>query len=356
MKPEIKSGILDIAAYKQGKSAAPVGKQLMKLSSNENALGYSPAALEAYQQEASNLNRYPDGSAAMLKKAIHEVLGFEPERVVCGAGSDEIIHFLINAFAREGDEVLQCQYGFLMYQIYAKAAGATPVFAPAKNLVTDVDALLGAVTKRTKLVFVANPNNPTGTYLNASELQRLRAGLPEHVVLVVDEAYVEYADAKDYQTAEALVRSTENTVLMRTFSKAYGLPGLRIGFGFMPAYMADALNRIRGPFNLTNPSIAAGAAAMRDQQFIQKSVAHNAHWRGWLSEKLTSKGYQVVPSQGNFLLVKCGVQGLAAASSVNARLTEQGIIVRETANYGLPEYLRITIGTEAEMQAVASNM
>ncbi len=284
------------------------------------------------------------------------MLGFVPHRVVCGAGSDEIIHFLISTFARPGDEVLQSQHGFLMYKIYAQAAGATPVFAPEKHLRTDVDALLACVTERTKLVFVANPNNPTGTYLSESEVRRLHAGLPPHVLLVMDEAYVEYVTASDYVNAAKLVEEMENVVLMRTFSKAYGMPGLRLGFGYMPEAVADAVNRVRGPFNVSSPAIAAGVAAMRDQDYIQATVAHNTRWRAWFVGQLLAAGYEVVPSEGNFVLVKCGVNGTKTASVMNELLTNQGIIVREVTNYGLPEYLRITIGTEEEMKAVASAM
>jgi histidinol-phosphate aminotransferase len=356
MKPTPKAGILDIAAYAQGKSKVGNATHVIKLSSNENALGPSPKAIEAYQREAANLHRYPDGQASQLKQAIQEVLGFDTKRLVCGAGSDEIIHFLVSAFAREGDEVLQSQHGFLMYKIYAQASGATPVFAPEKNLRTDVDALLACVTERTKIVFVANPNNPTGTYLTDAEVRRLRANLPEHVLLVMDEAYVEYVTAKDYVNASKLVDETENTVLMRTFSKAYGLPALRIGFGYMPEAIADAINRIRGPFNLSSAAIAAGVAAMHDQDYICTSVDHNTRWRSWLSGQLIASGYEVVPSEGNFLLVKCGVNGKLSAIELNNALIDKGIIVREVANYGLPDYLRITIGTENEVKAVVAAM
>lgn len=356
MKPTPKPGIMDIAAYTQGKSKAGSAAKLIKLSSNENSLGASPKAMEAYVSESKNLHRYPDGQASKLKDAIHEVFSFAPSRLVCGAGSDEIIHFLVSAFAREGDEVLQSQYGFLMYKIYAQASGATPVFAPEKNLRTDVDALLACVTERTKIVFIANPNNPTGTYINDAEVRRLRKGLPEHVLLVMDEAYVEYVTANDYVNAKALVDETDNTVLMRTFSKVYGLPGLRLGYGYMPEAIADAINRIRGPFNVSSPAIAAGIAAVQDQAYIRACVAHNTRFRTWLSEALQNSGYEVVPSEGNFILVKCGINGKKTASEMNALLTEQGIIVREVGNYGLPEFLRITIGTEEEVTAVAEVM
>ena len=351
--PMPKSGIMDIAPYVPGKSNVDSDvTRLIKLSSNENALGCSDKAKEAYMAEIPELNRYPDGQAAQLKQAVEEVLGFKPEKLVIGAGSDEIIQFLINAYSGPGDEVLQSAHGFLMYQIYTKGAGAKPVFAEENNLTTDVDALLAAVTGRTKLVFVANPNNPTGTFIPFSELKRLRDGLPSNVILAVDEAYVEYANIDGYETATSLVDTTPNTVVLRTFSKAYGLPALRLGFGYMPETIADVLNRIRGPFNVGSAAIAAGAAAVRDQEFIKHSVEDNTKQRKWLANECTKLGYHVVPSATNFVLLRCGAGGNPEASEVAKQLASKGIITREVGNYGLPEYLRISIGTAEENQAV----
>ena len=353
--PTPKAGIMDIAPYVPGKSKAGEGVEVLaKLSSNENSLGCSEHAKIAYAKAATHLHRYPDGQAAELKQAIHEVLGFKPSMLVCGAGSDEVIQFLINAYAGVGDDVLQSEHGFLMYQIYARARGARPVFAQEQQLTTHVDSLLAKVGERTKLVFIANPNNPTGTYIPLSELKRLRDGLPAHIVLVVDEAYVEYATAADYESATSLVETTPNTVVLRTFSKAYGLPGLRLGYGYMPEAIADVLNRIRGPFNNNSAAIAAGAQAVRDEDFIHHSVTHNTKWRSWLAEAFIKRGYEVVPSQGNFILVKCGINGTPLAADLAQKLADQGIIVREVGNYGLPDYLRITIGTEEENRAVAA--
>lgn len=350
--PTPKPGVMDIAPYVPGKSSLDYEGKLIKLSSNENALGCSEKAKAAYIQQVGDLHRYPDGQALTLKTAIHQQLGFKPERVVVGAGSDEVIQFLVNTYVSSGDEVLQSQHGFLMYQIYAKAAGAKPIFAQEKDLHTHVNAMLEAVTRRTKLVFVANPNNPTGTYIPLAELKRLRDGLPAHVLLVVDEAYVEYANAPDYESAAALVETTPNTVILRTFSKAYGLPALRIGFGYMPEAIADALNRVRGPFNLTSAAIAVGAAAVADQEFIQQSIKHNTTWRTWLTDEVTALGFEVVPSQGNFILMRCGIGEAPHAPEVISRLASRGIIIRSTANYGLEDYVRITIGTQEECRAV----
>lgn len=354
--PTPKAGILDIAPYVPGKSMANGAQTTIKLSSNENPLGFSEHAKVAYAKEAHNLNRYPDGQASKLKQAIHEVLGFKPSMLVCGAGSDEVIQFLVNAYAGVGDDVLQCEHGFLMYKIYAQARGARPVLAKEKNLTTHVDSLLAEVSERTKLVFVANPNNPTGTYIPLAELKRLRDGLPSNVLLVVDEAYVEYATAQDYESAASLVETTPNTVVLRTFSKAYGLPGLRIGFGYMPEAIADVLNRIRGPFNNSSAAIAAGAEAMRDEDFIHYSVEHNTKWRQWLSDEFAARSFEVVPSQGNFILVKCGLAGNPSARDLAKQLAANGIIVREVGNYGLPDYLRITIGTPEENTAVIASL
>lgn len=350
--PHPKSGILDIKPYTPGKSKAKAAGRVIKLSSNENPLGCSEEAKIAYAKETMQLHRYPDGTANKVKEAIQETLGFKPEKVVCGAGSDEVIQFLISAYAGIGDDVLQTEHGFLMYQIYTKSNGARPVFAKERELQTDVDALLAEVTERTKLVFVANPNNPTGTFIPLSELKRLRDGLPSHVILVVDEAYVEYANLPGYESATSLVDTTPNTVVLRTFSKAYGLPGVRLGFGYMPEVIADILNRVRGPFNVSSAAIAAGAAAMRDQAFIARSIEQNTKWRAWLTDELSRLGYIITPSAGNFVLVKCGENNTPAAADVAAKLSEQGIIVREVANYGLPDYVRITVGTEEENKAL----
>ncbi len=350
MRPIPKQGILDIAPYVAGKSAAAGQQKILKLSSNENTLGPSPFAIEAYKTASESLHRYPDSNASKLKTAITEMLGFPSENLVIGAGSDEVIGMLVHAFAGEGDEVLYSEHGFLMYKIYTQAAGATPVTAPEKDYTTSVDALLAAVTPRTKIVFVANPNNPTGTHISRSELERLRRELPSHIVLAVDAAYSEYANVTDYGDGRELALTTDNTVMLRTFSKVYGLPSLRIGYGVMHKDVADVLNRIRGPFNVGGPAIAAGVAAMRDQKYIAACVQHVVQQRRKMSDALTALGLRVLPSQGNFIAVQ--FKDAAAASACNAHLTTQGIIIREIAGYGMPEFLRITIGSAEENDAV----
>jgi histidinol-phosphate aminotransferase len=274
-RPQPRPGVLDIAPYVPGKSKGSHGKTLHKLSSNETPLGTSAAAKAALEAVAQKLELYPDGAASELRAAIGEVYGLNPERIICGAGSDEVLSLLAYAYLGPGDEAIYSEHGFLVYDIAIRAAGATPVVAPEKDLTTDVDAILSRVTGRTKMVFVANPNNPTGTYLPFEEVRRLHAGLPDHVLLVLDAAYAEYVRRNDYESGMELAATAENVVMTRTFSKIYGLANLRLGWGFGPAHVIDALNRIRGPFNVSGMAIAAGIAAVRDREFVAKSVEHN---------------------------------------------------------------------------------
>lgn len=351
--PKPNAGILSIAPYVGGKSKAAAGVKVVKLSSNETPLGPSPKAIEAYVEAAKTLHRYPDGNATALREAIAETFSLPADQLVCGAGSDELIGLLISSYAGPGDEVLYSEHGFLMYKIYTLAHGATPVTAPEKNLCADVDALLAAVTERTKIVFLTNPNNPTGSYTPKAEVARLRASLPAHVLLIVDGAYAEYASNEDYSCGQELVESTQNTVMLRTFSKIYGLSALRLGWAYAPPAIVDVLNRVRGPFNVNAPAIAAGAAAVRDVAFTQQAKTFNTQWLGWLSSELSALGLIVHPSIGNFLLVEFP-KGAASASAANAFLMERGLIVREVGNYGLPQCLRITIGLEEDNRAVVA--
>lgn len=348
--PTPKPGIMNIAPYVGGKSKAKPGVRVVKLSSNENPLGPSPAGAKAYAELAAQLHRYPDGTCAALREAIAEVKNLPIDQLICGAGSDELIGLLVHAYAGAGDEVLYSQHGFLMYKIYAQGAGATPVTAPEKNLRADVDALLAAVTPRTKILFIANPNNPTGSYLSKDELKRLHAGLPKHVVLAIDGAYAEYADAPDYSCGRELVAGNENVICLRTFSKIYGLPSLRLGWGYGSPAIIDVLNRLRGPFNVSAPAIAAGAAAIRDTAFVESTKAFNKQWLTWLSAEISKLGLKVYPSIGNFILVEFPA---GKAASANAFLMERGLIVRDMVAYGLPDCLRITIGLEEDNRAVA---
>lgn len=351
--PQPKSGVLDIAPYTAGKSKAKAGVAVVKLSSNESPLGASPKATKAFTDSADSLHRYPDGSAAALRESIAKVHGLPADRLICGSGSDELIGLLIHAYAGAGDEVLYSEHGFLMYKIYAQGCGATPVTAPENNLRGDVDALLAAVTPRTKIVFVANPNNPTGTYLTKAEMKRLHAGLPSNVILAIDGAYAEYPRLDDYSDGRELVAASENAVMLRTFSKIYGLSSLRLGWAYAPAHIIDVLNRIRSPFNVSTPAMNAGIAAVEDTAFTEKARLFNEKWLPWLSAELTKLGLKVYPSIANFILVEFP-KGKHSAANANAYMMERGFIPREVGNYGLPDCLRITIGLEEHNRAVAS--
>lgn len=344
MHPEPKAGITSITPYVGGKSKADGAARVIKLSSNENPWGPSPKAVEVYKELADQLHRYPDGGHAALREAIARVHGLPAEQLICGAGSDELLGLLVHAYAGPGDEVLYTQHGFLMYKIYTLGNGATPVEAPEKNLTADVDALLAKVTERTKIVFLANPNNPTGSVIPFSEVKRLRENLPSHVILGLDAAYAEYLDDADYDAGESLVKAGTNTVMFRTFSKIYGLPGLRLGWAYASAGIIDILNRVRSPFNVNAPALAAGIAAVYDQDYVNDMRRKNAAERERLVQSLKQKGFDVVPSETNFVLVKFGDR----VAEVNAHLAAQGLIVREVAGYGLPQYLRISIGTTEE--------
>ncbi|MBT6096722.1 MAG: histidinol-phosphate transaminase [Rhodospirillaceae bacterium] len=354
--PRVQPGIMEIAPYVGGASAVDGAKRTIKLSSNESALGPSRLASAAYGNLAEQLHRYPDGDCTELRQAIAKTFSLDAAGIVCGAGSDEIISLLCQAYAGPGDEVLYSEHGFLMYPISAKAVGATPVTAPETELTTDVDALLGAVTDKTRILFVANPNNPTGTYIPASELQRLRNGLRDDVLLVIDAAYAEYVSREDYGDGAALVEAHDNVVMTRTFSKIYGLGGMRLGWGYMSTNIAEVLHRVRGPFNVSAAAQAAGTAAVRDKTFTANVRAHNDKWLPWTRGKLIGLGLRVTDSVGNFLLVCFQNRPDHGAEAADAFLRGEGIIVRRMAGYGLPDCLRITIGTRGEMESVVECM
>lgn len=342
-------GIMDIALYQGGTAKIAGRDDVLKLSSNENPFGAGELAREAYRRAGHDLHRYPSTDHAALRAAIAAQYGLDPARVICGVGSDEIITFLCQGFAGPGDEVLYSQHGFLMYPISAMAAGATPVKAPEQDRTTDVDALLAAVTDRTKLVFVANPNNPTGTMVPLSELERLADGLPPQVLLVLDGAYAEYVEG--YDGGAAMVDARENVVMTRTFSKLHGLGGLRIGWGYGPAHVMEVLNRLRGPFNLSNTQLDVAEAALGDAAHIARSLSENARLRDWLADRLIAAGVATDRSFANFVLARFANAGQAEAC--NAALLADGLIVRQVSSYGLPEALRITVGDESACRRVA---
>ena len=347
-------GILDIAPYIGGESKAVGVARPIRLASNESALGPSPKAIAAYRALAEDIHRYPDGSAAELRAALGRHHGLDPDRIVCGNGSDELIGLLLRCYAGPGTEVLYSRHGFLMYPIGALAVGATPVAVPEKALTADVDAILARVTERTRLVFVANPNNPTGTYLSAEEMARLHAGLPANVVLAIDAAYAEFVNRNDYEPGIGLVNRAENVVMLRTFSKIYALAGLRLGWAYCPPAIADVMNRVRGPFNVTAPALAAGVAAIEDIGALARARAHNDRWLPWLTERLAALGLPLTASVANFVLPQFPDDPKHNADAAFAFLQSRGILTRKMGAYGLPQHLRITIGTGEEMETVAA--
>lgn len=349
--PIPKNGILDIRAYVPGKSGSKLGK-VFKLSSNESAIGASPKATAAYREAMKDLALYPDGSAKELREAIAKQHGLKAENIVCGAGSDELLQLLAHAYLQSGDEAIYSQYGFLVYPIAISSNGAKAVVAPEKDFHADVGEILSRLTPKTKIVFLANPNNPTGTYLTAAEVKRLHQGLPQHVLLVLDAAYAEFVMANDYDAGIALVEANDNVVMTRTFSKIHGLAALRLGWAYCPSAIADVLNRIRGPFNVNLPAMKAGVAAIEDQSFAQSAVSHNTKWLNWLGAELKNLGLKVTPSVGNFLLVHFNAASIATAA--DTYLGEHGIIVRAVSAYGLPAALRISVGTEEANHAVVA--
>jgi histidinol-phosphate aminotransferase len=353
MGPVPRPGILDIAPYVGGEARIAGVERPIRLASNESALGPSPKAIAAYRALADEIHRYPEGSALELREALGRHHALDPARIVCGAGSDELIALLLRCYAGPGDEVLYSRHGFLMYPIGAQSVGATPVAAPERALTTDVDALLARVTERTRIVFIANPNNPTGTYIGADEIARLHAGLPPSVLLGIDAAYAEFVNRNDYQPGVALVDRAENVVMLRTFSKIYGLAGLRLGWAYCPPAIADTLNRVRGPFNVSAPALAAGIAAVEDIEALNYARAHNQRWLPWFSERLAALGIPLTPSVANFVLAGFPSEPHRNADAAFTFLQSRGILTRKMGGYGLAQHLRITIGTGPEMEIVA---
>src|SRR5215208_1155490 len=336
---------MKIEAYVPGRSAVAGVSKIYKLSSNETPLGPSPRAVEAIRS-ADRFELYPDGSARTLREAIAAKYGLDPNRIVCGTGSDELLSLVTHAYVGPGDEGVFTAHGFLVYRIAILAAGGTPVVAQERHHRADVDTILAKVTPRTKIVFLANPNNPTGTYLPFNEVKRLHAGLPPHVLLVLDAAYAEYVRRNDYEAGLELVLSADNVVMTRTFSKIYGLANLRLGWMVGPAHVIDAVNRIRGPFNVNGPAMVAGIAAIQDDAHVADALAHNERWLEWLSREIGGLGLKVTPSVGNFLLLHFPAEPGRTAKEADAFLSARGLILRRVDAYGLPDALRLTVGTE----------
>jgi histidinol-phosphate aminotransferase len=354
LRPRPRPGVLDIEAYVPGKSEAPGVARVFKLSSNESPLGPSQRTIAAYRGVADRLQDYPDGSASDLREAIGRAFGLDPARIVCGAGSDDLLNLLARAYLCDGDEAIHTTHGFLVYPIATLGAGAKPVVAAETNYTADVDAILAAVTPRTRLVFLANPNNPTGTYIPFDEVKRLHAGLPANVVLVLDAAYAEYVRRNDYESGIELVATSDNVVMCRTFSKIYGLAGLRLGWLYGPAPIVDAINRIRGPFNVNLPAIAAGIAAIEDSAHVEMSREHNTRWLAWLTEEIGKLGLEVTPSVANFVLIHFPMTNGRTAKDADAFLTARGLILRQVGAYKLPNALRMSVGTEEANRLVVA--
>jgi histidinol-phosphate aminotransferase len=352
--PQPRPGVLDIKAYIPGKSSAPGVAKVFKLSSNETPLGPSPRAIAAYKAVAAHLVEYPDGSAAALREAIGRAFGLDPDRIVCGAGSDDLLNLLARAYLADGDEAIHTTHAFLVYPIATLGTGAKPVVAAETNYTASVDAILAAVTARTKVVFLANPNNPTGTYISFDEVKRLHQGLPPQVLLVLDAAYAEYVRRNDYESGIELVATSENVVMTRTFSKIHGLAAVRLGWMFGPAHIVAAINRIRGPFNVSAPAIAAGIAAIEDQEHQERSREHNTRWLAWLAQEIEKLGLQVTPSVANFLLIHFPETKGRTAHEADAFLTARGLILRQVGVYKLPNALRISVGTEEANRLVVA--
>jgi histidinol-phosphate aminotransferase len=346
-RPVPNPGILDIAPYTPGKSPVPeAGRKMFKLSANETPLGPSPKAIEAFARAAAHLEDYPEGTSRVLREAIGRAFGLDPDRIICGAGSDEILNLLAHTYLKQGDEAISTAHGFLVYPIATMANGGINVVAPETDLTADVDAILKLVSPRTKLVWLANPNNPTGTYLPFDEVKRLRGGLPAHVLLVLDAAYSDYVSKNDYEMGIELVATSENTVLTHTFSKIHGLAALRVGWMFGPANIVDAVNRIRGPFNVSTPAMLAAVAAIEDTAHQEMSKVHTEKWRNILTEEITKLGLTVTPSVANFVLIHFPTTKGKTSAEADAFLTRRGLVLRALNNYGLHHSLRMTIGTE----------
>ncbi|HEY1561016.1 MAG TPA: histidinol-phosphate transaminase [Caulobacteraceae bacterium] len=352
MRPEGKAGVLDITPYKPGKATADGVENPVKLSANENILGCSEAARAVYIEAADNLSLYPDGRGQVLRKAVAEAYRLEPERLILGCGTDEIFALLNQAFLTPGDNIVQGEYGFGAYGIGARANQAEVKTAPEPGLRIDVDALLEVANERTRLVFIANPANPTGTFVSGAEIRRLHERLRPDVLLVLDGAYAEFNSDPTFDDGLDLARGAENIVVTHTFSKIHGLASLRVGWAYAPTQVADAVDRIRLPFNTSIAGQLAAVAALQDMEFQQRSLAHVERWRPWLTQQIGGLGLEVTPSAANFVLIGFPATPGKTAAEAEAFLARRGYILRGVANYGLPDHLRLTIGLEEHNRAV----
>jgi histidinol-phosphate aminotransferase len=351
MTLEPKPGVLDIATYVPGRSEVPGVAKVHKLSSNESPFGPSPKALAAYEAAKVSLGVYPEGTSKLLREAIGAHFGLAADRIICGNGSDEILHLFANVYVRPGDEVVFGAHAFNLYKIATLANSGVPIEVEEPNLVMEVDRVLARMSERTKIVYIANPNNPTGTYVTAPEMARLRAGMPKHALLVIDAAYAEYVLRNDYEAGIELVSTNANVVMTRTFSKVYGLAGIRIGWAYCPKDVMEAINRVRAPFNVNIAAQRAAVAALADQAFIGHAIAHNAQWRARLTESIRALGFRVDDSAGNFVLIHFPQTKGRTSADADRFLSSKGVILRGCTSYGLPHTLRLTIGNEESNRA-----
>jgi histidinol-phosphate aminotransferase len=351
-RPQAKPGILDIIPYKPGKSSAEGVESPVKLSSNENILGCSPLARAAFGAAAEQLNLYPDGRASALRAAVARRFDLEPERLVFGCGTDELLHLINQVYLEPGDNIVQGQYAFGAYAIGARACQAEVRSAPEPNFRIDVAEVLKLVDERTRLVFVTNPANPTGTWTTRDELRRLHERLPPTVMLVIDAAYAEFNRDPDFDDGLELAREMDNVIVTHTFSKIHGLAALRVGWAYASLEAADAIDRIRPPFNTSIAAQTAALAALDDLAFQERSYALVANWRPWVVQQLGGIGLEVTPSGANFVLVRFPTEPGRTAAEAEAFLASRGYLVRGVANYGLPHHLRITTGLDEHNRAV----
>jgi histidinol-phosphate aminotransferase len=354
LQPQARPEIFTVASYVGGESKLAGVNRVVKLSSNEGAFGPPPAAIAAMQSAAAEMHRYPDGGMALLRAAIGKAFNLNPDQIVCGNGSDDLLSLLIQSYGGPGTELIMSAHGFSIYEIAGKLAGCTVRKAPERNLTTDIDAMLALVTPATRMVFIANPNNPTGTMISRAELLRLRAALPPEVLLVIDAAYAEYVEDPDYDAGIALVDAGSNSVMTRTFSKIFGLGGARLGWAYAPPAIVDVLNRVRAPFNVSAMVAAAAIAALADPAWLASGRAHNTAARTKLARELTDAGIKVTPGEANFLLLDFESPDRAKAADLFLRA--RGIIVRNVASYGLPSCLRVTIGTSEECDFLSETL
>jgi len=352
-----RDGIRGISRYKGGKGSQAIGA--IKLSSNESPLGPSDRAVKAYIDSAKSLSIYPDGNSTLLKEKIAELHDVNVNNIICGAGSDEILNLIACAYLMPGDEVIYSEHAFLLYKIITLTNNGTPIAAKEVGLKANIDNIISCVTKKTKIVFIANPNNPTGSYLNKNELYELRDRLPERVLLVIDGAYAEYAKEQDYIDGKSLILETANTVMTRTFSKVYALAALRIGWAYAPLHIIEALNKIRGPFNLSTAAINAGAAAIQDHDHVTKSVELNSNEKVQLLKAYEEAQIHVHGGAANFLLLdltnlakKTSIMQQEMVVDLNNYLIKNNIFVRNVSDYGLPCHLRVTIGSKEQNRTV----